>query len=283
MRNILTFNYKNGRLRVDIVFMKKIDVQEAAISLTKSIFGAVPFAGGALNEVFFDYRSRIKQDRLNSFTNLLTAFFTKNPAINLETLKTEEFSDLFESVIRRVLQTKSREKHIRFRNVLIRQIHQPNDEIENAETYLDLIATLNELAIWILNEHLVFIKAYEAMDPLRAKVLARTTVGQEKINKMPGNTEYDQKEREKATAKLKADQQKVERYNKHVTSLQGFRKAAYYNIQESEYLYCKQTLYAKGLLVDKGIGGGMGDSKPFQWMWITEFGRKFMSFIVKEH
>ena len=100
----------------------------------------------------------------------MTAFFTKNPAINLETLKTEEFSDLFESVIRRVLQTKSREKHIRFRDVLLRQIHQPNDEIENAETYLDLIGTLNEPAIWILNEHPVFIKAYEAIDPLTVHI-----------------------------------------------------------------------------------------------------------------
>jgi hypothetical protein len=262
--------------------MKKTDIQEAAISLAKSLFSAVPFAGGALNEVFFDYRSRIKQDRLNSFTVLLTAFFLDNPDIDPQSLKTEEFSDLFESVIRRVLQTKSREKHIRFRDVLIRQIHRPHEDIEDAETCLDLISTLNELAIWILNEHLVFFEAFETIDPLRAKILARTTVGQEKINKMPGNTENDQKEREKATAKLKADQQKVERYNKQVTSLQGFRKAAYYNIQESEYLYYKQTLYAKGLLVDKGIGG-MGDSKPFQWMWITEFGRKFIGFIVKEH
>lgn len=261
--------------------MKKIDVQEAAISLTKSIFAAVPFAGGVLNKVFFDYRSRIKQYRLNNFTELLTVFFVDNPDIDPESLKTEEFSDLFESVIRRVLQTKSREKHIRFRDVLIRQIHRPHEDIEDAETYLDLISTLNEVAIWILNEHLGFIEAFEAIDPLRAKVLARTTVRQEKINKMPGNTEDDQKEREKATSKSKADQQKVERYNKQVTSLQGFRKAACYNIQESEYLYYKQTLYAKGLLVDKGIGGGMGDSKPFQWMWITEFGRKFMGFIMK--
>lgn len=42
--------------------MNKKHVQEAAISLAKSIFSAVPIAGGALNEVFFDYRSRLKQD-----------------------------------------------------------------------------------------------------------------------------------------------------------------------------------------------------------------------------
>ena len=138
--------------------------------------------------------------------------------------------------------------------MLFRQIHRPHEEIEDAETYLDLISTLNELSIRILNEHLAFM----VIDLLRAKILGRTTVGQEKINKMPGNTEDDQKVREKATAKLKADQQKVEQYNKQITSLQGFRKARCYNIQESEYLYYKQTLYPKGLLVDKEICGGMG-------------------------
>lgn len=37
---------------------------EAGISLAKSIFNAVPYVGGLLNEVAFDFRSRIKQERI---------------------------------------------------------------------------------------------------------------------------------------------------------------------------------------------------------------------------
>lgn len=211
---------------------------------------------------------------------MLTVFFTDNPDIDPETLKTEEFSDLFESVIRRVLQTKSKEKHIRFRDILVRQIRNPYEDIENAETYLDLINGLNEMALLILRNHLDFAMAYEHIDPKRAKILARNATAQEKINKMPGNTDDERKEREAATAKLQNDQKKVETYNKKVLALQGFRKAAHFQMPEADYLYYKQTLYAKGLLVDKGTGGGIGDIKPFQWMWITEFGRKFMELIM---
>jgi hypothetical protein len=263
--------------------MTKIDAKEITISAVKSVLSSLPWPGigPVLNEILFDYRSRVKQNRLNSFTEFLTAFFIDNPDVDPQSLKTEEFSDLFESVVRRILQTKSKEKHVRFRNVLIRQIRQPHQDIENAETYLDLIGTLNETAIWILSEHLAFTVAYGVINPLREKVIARTTTGQEKINKMPGNTEADQKKRDLATAKLKADQEKVEQYNKQITGLQSFRKATHYDISASEFLYYKQTLYAKGLLIDKGFGTH-GGGEAFQWTWITEFGRKFMEFLTAE-
>ncbi len=273
-----------GKRALNINGMTKIDAKEIAISAAKSALSSLPWPiiGPVLNEVLFDYRSKVKQNRLNIFTEFLIAFFIDNPEIDPQSLKTEEFSDLFESVVRRVLQTKSKEKHARFRNILIRQIRQPYQDIENAETYLDLIGALNETAIWILREHLEFTEAYEVIDPIRKVVISRTTSGQEKINKMPGNTQEEQEKREIVKTELKIDQEVVEQYNKQITGLQEFRKAMHYNISESEYLYYKQTLYAKGLLIDKGLGGGMGNNPPFQWMWITEFGRKFIEFLKSE-
>ncbi len=86
----------------------------------------------------------------------------------MENLKTEEFSDLFEAVLRRVTQTKSKEKHKRFRDVLIHHIKNPDPDIDNSETYLDAITSLNEMSINILKEHQQFDNAYKIIDPLRA-------------------------------------------------------------------------------------------------------------------
>src|SRR6266496_480635 len=135
---------------------EKIDSQEAIISAIKSVFGVVPYAGQLLSEVAFDYRSRIKQNRLNNFTQLLVEFFKDTRNIKLENIKTEEFSDLFESVLKRVVQTKSEEKHRRFKNILVNQIQNPSQNIDNSEIYLDLISSLSEIEINILHQHQLY-------------------------------------------------------------------------------------------------------------------------------
>lgn len=259
--------------------MTKIDTKETAVSTVKSLFSIVPFAGGALNEIFFDYRSRVKQNRINNFTELLSEFFINNPQIAPETLKTEEFSDLFESVIRRVVLTKSKEKHIRFRDILSQQIINPHQDVENSETYLDLISTLDETAIKILGEHYLFFKKYSDIDPLRKVASDRIFSKQEDINKVNTTFPRDEAKAEQLKADLTESQKVVDQYNKQITAIQDFRKAEHYQISTSEFLYYKQTLFSKGLLIDKGFGTH-GGSESFRYMWITEFGQRFLQFLL---
>src|SRR5258708_25200147 len=161
--------------------MKKDVLQETTVSLVKSVFGAVPFVGGVLNEIAFDYRSRLKQNRLNKFIELLSDFFVQNPNIDPQNLKTEEFSDLFESVVRRALQTKSVEKHKRFRDVLAQQVLHPEKETDSAEIYLDLISTLDEMAMFILSEHYSWGNRYDEIDSKRKVILDRLKNDGEKL------------------------------------------------------------------------------------------------------
>jgi|LSQX01.3.fsa_nt_gb hypothetical protein len=44
------------------------------LSATKSALGAIPIVGALLNEVVFDYRGRIKQERCNRFINELAIY-----------------------------------------------------------------------------------------------------------------------------------------------------------------------------------------------------------------
>jgi hypothetical protein len=57
---------------------------------------------------------------------------------------------------------------------------------------------------------------------------------------------------------------------------ENVRKASTYQLDEGEYHYLLQDLYSKGLLMDTV---GALDMQPFEYMYITEFGRRFLNFI----
>ena len=130
--------------------MKKIDRKEIIISTAKSIFGIVPFGGAALDELFFEYNGRLKQNRLNRFVELLAENFTDESEIKIDNIKSEDFSDLFEAVLRRVVQTKSELKLVRFKDILIKELNSPSQHYELIDHYLDLISSLTEEEISIL-------------------------------------------------------------------------------------------------------------------------------------
>ncbi|QEC78961.1 hypothetical protein [Mucilaginibacter ginsenosidivorax] len=259
--------------------MTKFDGKEAGITVVRSLFSAVPFAGGALNEVFFDYRSRVKQNRINTFSELLSEFFLEHQEIDPESLKTEEFSDIFESVVRRVVMTKSKQKHERYRDVLIQHIYEPHKSAENAETYLDLISALDEMAIRILSEHARFSVDFARLEVECMKADSRSRQTQEKIDKLKISHPVDDTAIAALQPQLDGELKAADTIRQQITDRQEFRKAEYFQISASEFLYYKQTLYAKGLLIDKGFGT-FGGSQPFTRMWTTDFGDQFIRFLL---
>ena len=58
-----------------------------------------------------------------------------------------------------------------------------------------------------------------------------------------------------------------------------YRKADYYNLDERKFMFYKQRLFSKGLLIDNP-SSRIG-SLPFQAMGISEFGKEFVQFIKK--
>ncbi|OOQ56655.1 hypothetical protein [Mucilaginibacter pedocola] len=258
--------------------MKKYQSKEIGISVVKSLFSAVPWVGGLLNEGFFDYWGRVKQGRLNNFTQMLAEYFSENPDIQPETIRTEDFCDLFESVVRKVLQTKSKEKHLRFRSILIHQIHHPSADAGSVEICLELIASLDEVAISILKAHLEWHNAYYPIKAEQQKVLDDLEAQGKELNELKINAAVNQMRIDELTKVYNENQEIKEAYNQNILTLQTFREANYFQLTDAEYLYYKQSLYAKGLLIDKGMGTYSG--KIFYYMWLTEFGIRFLEFIV---
>ena len=256
--------------------MTNIDKKEIAISAIKSIFSNIPIAGQAITEIAFEYRGRLKQNRLNYFIELLSDYFSKSSDINLDNIKTEDFSDLFEAVILRVVQTKSQEKHKRFRDILINQLTNPNN-LDNSDTYLDLVSSLSEMEIEVLKQHQAFDEAYNSFKE-KHKVLQHE-IGLKETGRRDATNRNDNQNYEELNNQIHFLENERQNLKKEIDSRDRFRNHNFYNISASDFLYCKQSLYSKGLLIDKGVGA-IG-TEPFQLMAITEFGREFIHFILK--
>ena len=256
------------------------DKKEIGISIVRSAFSAVPFVGQLLNEIAFEFRGRIKQERLNKFTELLSEFFGSANDFEIENLKTEDFSDLLESVLKRVVLTRSEQKHKRFRDILINKIKNPSADIDNSEIYLDLITSLNEEEITILFYHQSLDQNFEndrnaIRESERNLVSKNEALTKEKELKEKGfanNFDTIQSEIYEFETTLNVAKQKMD-------TLQQYRKHSFYELTADRFLYYKQSLFSKALIIDSGVGAiGV---RPFQSMSITEFGKDFMKFIMQ--
>jgi hypothetical protein len=262
--------------------MARKEIRKATL---KSLIGAIPYAGSALNEAIFDYRSRIQQERLNDFTLLLSEFFEENTELEIPDLKNEDFIDLFEAILNRVIRTKSRKKLLRFRDILVQSIKSPIDHAKSPMLYLELISELSEIEIEILSGHAklqseAYLKLENELRQIGNRNYIIETEDSNALNKLRnGHLEdemtalHDKLKSEKEILNQKEKQLKTE-LSKYLV----FRDFEYYQITEADFLYFKQKLYSKGLLIDRGFNSF--DSSPFRSMQITEFGLDFMNFIL---
>ena len=133
--------------------MKKNEelLKETGTSVLKSAIGAVPYVGTVLNEIIFETRNRLKQNRINSFIENFSKYLSEfnEMDVDIAQVKGDEFSDLFEEIILKVSKTHSVEKLEAFKCLLVNQITRPRD-INYAELILNIVGSLQEKQIPIL-------------------------------------------------------------------------------------------------------------------------------------
>ena len=248
----------------------KIIAQKAIEGVIRTMLGTLPY-GPVFIEIL-EIGGRIKQERLNSFLEELAKFLTENQEdINIDNIRSEDFIDLFESVITRVVKTQSEIKRQRFKDILINKIKVPDYNIDNAEIHLSIISELSEKAIEILSYKAVFNEEYENAKERVAKIPEQI-----KLESVLIASEVDNKRKEQIK---KLELEYLEK-TEYIESLELYRESGFYNITESDFLYYKQTLASKALLVDSGVGS-IG-CRPFEIMSITQFGQDFINFILKK-
>jgi hypothetical protein len=196
--------------------MEKIIIQEVGVSVIKGAVGAIPFVGTALNECIFDCRGRVKQDRVNRFIEELTIYMTSvsENQINFDYIKSEEFGDVVESIMKRIVYNKSEEKMHRFKKILVKEMMAPSFS-DYSETFLDIISNINEKQIEILDN-------------------------------------YRKIENGELTSDENLADRNVLDANKEINS-DAYLSHNYYNLDKSTYNFYVQDLISKSLLIDDSM------------------------------
>lgn len=137
---------------------------EIGVSIIKGALGAVPVVGQALLEVLFDCRSRIKQERINNyFQDIANELRSQSDLkIDLEYLKTEEFSDLVEDILLRVACNRSQAKREHLKRVLLKAM-QGHRAPDMAKTYLNILDEITDEELVLLAQ---FYKAHRGQPSL---------------------------------------------------------------------------------------------------------------------
>lgn len=254
--------------------------QLALLSL-RSLLNLFPVAGPILNDIFFEFRSRVKQDRINHFVCLLEAEFSKM-GVNLKTLKTEENLDLFEGIFKKVAESRSELKRIGFKNIMLTGLRS-SEEIEYCEIFSDLLFSIRSKELEILSEHQYYLVKGNGVLIERNKLKTELQKAEELILKgsYDNNTaitsnSYVDRPTQRTHEILKLELEKVTRL---LTEYKINCTAGKFELSTDEYKFFLRNLLSKGLLSDDGVGAiGTGS---IEIMSLTKFGSKFLSFILK--
>ena len=254
--------------------MNTVNKKDVGQSLIQNLIALIPGYGGVLNEVLFEYRGKIKQKRLNDFVELLMNYFSNHKGIDLENFQTVEFGDLFESVLKKVILTQSAEKLKMLKNILISQLENPSQNIDDSEVYLELISTLSEAELKILYEYRLFAKKFEnqakEVRALEIEVLkAQNNSGNSNIKSRVTNSNLENE--------LFDLENNFGKKTNELNNLKNINNSSHFSLSNDQYLYYKQRLFSKGLLIDNAVGSIGG--RPFQVMGITQFGVEFIDYI----
>lgn len=271
--------------------MKNKDlIKHNGITAFKSLLGAVPYVGTALNELFFESRSRLKQKRINDFVKSFSDYLeTVNESeISLEKINQEEFGDFFENLMMKVSKTSSTEKINAFRNILADQLIKPK-KTNYSELIIDIINNLIEQQILIIDSFYFFSQTYvEKRKELKKLNNQKTRLKSEniktpnsfiekvkikheikKINERQVNLMYKQHLSKKIKSNIDLSERIISDHEKYFN-------CQHYDIGYSEYIYLKHDLVNKGILIDKGISDNF---EPLELLEITSFGKEIYNFI----
>ena len=251
--------------------------KEIGISFLKSIFSLVPIAGQPLNEFFFEFRGRIKQERLNAFTQLMSNHVASRTELDFRNINEVEFSDLMEAVISRVIKTGSEEKHKRFRDILVNYIENPAQSIDHADTFLDLVSQLNEPAILVLKHHEEHDQEFEQLDRRDSELKSAIETEEKQIEKHREEQKRVMTILPRSSSNIDGLRRELIQVQEKIKQLSKYRMANFYHLTEEDFLYLKQILVSKALLTDSGAG--FLGHVPYLNMRITLFGKQFINYI----
>ena len=144
-----------GRVVSTTSLSKKTYVLKSTESVVRSLLGAIPSIGTALNEAIFDLRARLKQERLEKFVEYLADSLQtlETDKIDVAYIQSAEFVDFLEDVLIRAAKVRAEEKRRKLAAVLAGRL-QHAEGTPFDDRFLDLLISLSDIQVFILAEHL---------------------------------------------------------------------------------------------------------------------------------
>jgi hypothetical protein len=228
----------------------------AATAIFNSLVGAIPVVGPAIQEGLVDYWGRVKQERINLFLEGLKGYFESlnNSEIDPEFLRSEDFAQFFELVIKKVSETKSEAKHEYFRNILKNNLRTRSIS-DFSETFLNIIGQLHVQQIEILANHIHVDEEYYEQDRQIYDIKRKVDDLREKLRQ---ENELNEKGKANNSTAVQTELDKWfrllnEKTLRHDSITQEFKKfnADFEYITKPTFNFYIHDLASKSLLVDR--------------------------------
>lgn len=268
--------------------MKKSDKERNAEVLLytleeiqKIITGFIP--GGHLIDGFWNFRSGLKQKRLLDFAESLKKLLEKELGNNLKNyhFETEDFVDVFDSIMNKVQYTKSETKLNSFKAIIVNSIKCKSDL---TQVYIDLISKLNDKEIEMLKH---FMKSEQS----RKKKIEQIYKFKSLLDNKQSNVE-----RLKRLAQIgeiqphqsisSAQKEETFTYSKLIQARKDYEiehksiNSKMLGISEGEFEYYYTDLIANGLIKTIQFEPFRDSHIKLQYIVLTKFGTEFFQFIT---
>lgn len=142
--------------------MDGTEKREIAVGIVRGAVGAIPFAGGMLNEVLFDIRGRIKQQRFTEFVDELSVRLNtlEENAIDENLIRSEEFGDILENILKEITKKKMHQNLSILAAITVSSMEDAR-VLENplVNTFIDAIADLTPAELAVIQKLRPFNKA----------------------------------------------------------------------------------------------------------------------------
>ena len=124
-------------------------------SAVKALVNLIPYAGGSISSIISDYQSDRKEKKLKEFLDSIIMRLQQNEEklsrISHEYILNDDFFDIFENSLRRVIFERQQEKRLAYSNILANSIIS-EASYDETEMFQHLVDILTPLHIHILRE-----------------------------------------------------------------------------------------------------------------------------------
>lgn len=118
----------------------------------KAIISCVPYVGGSVASILGDYYSDRKEKRYIEFLeSFKDEICEKQGLLIRDYIDSEDFLDVFENILRDIMNTRTEEKRTMLRNLLVNSCTVPNTTYERTEEFQHLIDVLSPTSLVILS------------------------------------------------------------------------------------------------------------------------------------